>query len=272
MVSLRKDDGFIELDSLKYKKENESYIFMINDKKYYFKKARSINKVYNELISEEIAKDYKIDNAKYDLASLYGFVGSISEDFIDSNKFIFIRDLIDSHIKDRGLSKYNNLNDLKELLKNEYNNEDLFNKLLDIFVFDILIGNSDRHIENYGLYINDKPRFAPLFDNEYMLSTSSVYTGIYSIGLTREDYRPLLDLYTKEDDYIKKAYGKYDIYERILDKIDMIDSANMKKVLDRVEDRIDSKIIDPIKEEITSKMEDNYKNIKRKIKEYSIRT
>ena len=271
MDNFKRDEGFIELDGMQYEKEFNSYVFDINSKKYYFKKASSVHKVYNELIAEEIAKDYGIDNAKYDLASHYGYIGTISEDFNSLNNFIYMKDLINKYIEEPGLSKYNNLKDLKEILKKEYGNDELFDKLLDIFVFDVLIANSDRHNENYGLYIDNNPRFAPLFDNEYMLSNASIYTGIYSIGLTKEDYRPLIDLYSLEDDYIKKAYNQYGIYDRILDKIEIINESNMNKIIDRVENRINAKIIKPIKEDISFKMRDNYNNIYKKIKKYSLK-
>lgn len=53
-----------------------------------------------------------------------------------------------------------------------------------LYNFDVLIGNSDRHTENYGLFITDADvSFAPLFDHENMLDDRAIYDGEYCLGI-----------------------------------------------------------------------------------------
>lgn len=257
-------DGFIELDDYDYRKVSYYYyVININNNKYYFKKSKSIRTVYNELIAEELAKDYGIENVKYDLASLDGFIGVISEDFIKDRSFIYIGSLLAKFHKNEFIPQYNNLKDLQECIMKKYGDKSLFDSILDMFIFDMLIGNVDRHTDNYGLFVDNNISLATIFDNEYMLDPRSVYDGTYSIGIDRDDYY-------KKDDITFKALSEYDLYDRLVNKIEIINESNMKRVLDRVESKINSKIDSDIKKEILSRMSDNNNRIKKNIKLYSL--
>lgn len=58
---------------------------------------------------------------------------------------------------------------LKSMNIDKENSDDIKTDFLKMIVFDCLIGNNDRHSENWGIIINNqsnKARFVPLFDNE----------------------------------------------------------------------------------------------------------
>ena len=168
-----------------------------------------------------------------------------------------------NNINDDEIDKYNNLDDLFSLLKTEMLKE----QLLDIFIFDILIANNDRHTLNYGLLDDGNNKvFAPLFDNELMLNYISIYDCIYGIGVTREDYDFYLDSYSTNDNIIDKAIEKYDIKDKIIDKLHLIDKKNFKDTLDLVEDRIGKKIELSIREKLEYKMNCNNNTLQKRLK------
>ena len=94
-------------------------------------------------------------------------------------------------ISNYGVTKNkNNLKDISAMFDETFPkdvSDKLKQDLLDIFLFDALIGNCDRNTDNYGLIVDGNPRFAPLFDNENMLSDYSIYYGNYTLGIDKND-------------------------------------------------------------------------------------
>lgn len=261
MEKYRNENGFIDISNLKSNSKFYSFWFEYDGIKYYFKKRRSSLDVYNELIAEELAKDFDILSAHYDLAIYNGNKGVISKNFISENdKYIPMKDiLINHHEKLCKVDKLNNLEDIWETLEDRYKNEEivekLMNQLVDIFMFDSLIGNYDRHVSNLGIIENKNGvNFAPLFDNEKILS-DSILNGVYSLGVDRDDYYLKI---LKENFLIKFFRVSIPEYiEYYKSKLWIISDENIDKVLKRVEDRTNSMINENLKQKIRDKFEIN---------------
>lgn len=265
MEKVRDNLGFIEIDKLDITIENLNKnikVFFYNGKKYYFKKCKKIDEVYNELIAEEIAKDYGINHVHYDLASYNGFIGVISEDFIKDNNYTSINDILTKFYK-TDIEKHNNLEDIWCVLDYLYKNKcivsKLMNELVNIFIYDIITGNIDRHVENYGIIEGGKICFNPIFDNEKILSDDSIIHGIYSIGIDESDYHKYAFEYGNNDNFIDKFLNLSDELYAILlkEKISIINDENIDIILNKVENRIKSKIPQSIINKIRLKFKQN---------------
>ena len=139
-------NGFIILDDLVDSRTTafNSFKFEYNGQEYFYKRSDLPDTVYNELVGEELAKDFGIRHAEYDLASYHENIGVISKNFIKKDEiFCTASDLLDDIIKKENkypLTQFNNLKLYKKILP-----ESVFKDLLRLFVFDVISGNNDRH-------------------------------------------------------------------------------------------------------------------------------
>lgn len=170
-----------EIDFIKY---YNGITFVYNDKKYFFKTIKKNYEFYNELIAEKIANRLGISCCRYYLACYHNKDGVVSEYFEDPNYITMYDYLLKKYPEDE-VDLANNLEDIWNAFYLDFNEvivKKLMTELTNIFIFDAIIGNCDRNIENYGLVINgEKTHFAPLFDNEKLLSRISVKYGQYAL-------------------------------------------------------------------------------------------
>ncbi len=129
-----------------------------DNKAYYFKK--SIDKYpfefWSEIIAYELGKQIGFDVLKYDVAIFHDEIGCVSQSMINNDE----EELIE-------IGKYlqafdNTFSPEDRKLRNEYTFQliggalqvfkldHFIDKLLEVLVFDALIGNSDRHQENWA--------------------------------------------------------------------------------------------------------------------------
>lgn len=252
----RNHQGFVDIGYLlnnkdaKLKDSNsffDKFCFIIGEDEYFYKRVVEKN-LYNELIAEELAKDFGIACAHYDIAVYDGKIGVISKNiFENGDKNFEMKKILNGEDN-------NNLTDIWDTLLFRYKNEKivekLMNEIVDVFMFDVLIGNSDRHTGNLQLVENDNNvKICPLYDNERMLSSDSIKYGIYFMGIERDDYyrdiafdenRNLLFRFLNMSDNIYKEIFK--------SKLWIISNENINKVINRVENRINNNIPDYIKE------------------------
>ena len=257
-------NGFIDLNNFTLKCDEDLliYTFIYNNEKYYFK-TRDINKVYNELISEELANDYDINCVHYDIAKYNGEYGVLSKDFIQEKQFISMSMILKDVYHE--IIKTNNIKDIKNALKMyEINNKflksyelnNIIDKLINVFMFDLLIANRDRHSNNLGLLIdNSHVDLAPLFDNEQLLNSYALFNNVFLLGIDKkiEFNFPILDYFFNTCD---KKY-----LEKFKEKLWIIKEENINNVLTKIENRINSKINDKIKEEKIERFKINQKKI-----------
>lgn len=236
------------------------YKIKYNNNIYYMKKIDNSEKLYNELIAEEVAHDFNIKCAHIDLGIYNGNYYCLSEQIYNNNdKFIPMQKMMDEHD--------NNLTYIWNLLEDEYSDRKLIAKLMDdivnIFLFDVLIANYDRHVGNYGLIIsNNNVSVAPIFDNENMLSIYSIVDGDFCIGMEDRDYYES-DLFTK---FLRLSDDMY--LEKIESKLWIIEPNNIENIIKRVESKLESKIDNEIKDKILLNFSDNLCSIKSIISYY----
>jgi hypothetical protein len=189
------------------KDNNGHYHFFYQQKEYIYKDCKNLESCYNELIAKKIADKLSIPCCDYIFTYYRGNVG-VSSELFDITNYISIKDMLKEtygevpieinnikYIDDEFRSKNNLESNWFALEKKyfEYENrqeivERLMNQIVKIELFDFLIGNSDRHTDNYGIINEEEIHISQIFDNEEMLSEYALYEGYYSIQVTEEDY------------------------------------------------------------------------------------
>ena len=159
MAIKRDDSGFLDFEKIKIKdyemvSESTCFTFTYRGNRYYFRPARQVEYVYNELIAYEIAKDFGIDAVPYDLAYVNGQIGNISKDFFEPG-MVHLEDMLKSFYG----TDHNkcNLSDVEFMLQEIYSTEvakKIGAQLIDLLMFDLIIGNADRHDRN--IIINER--------------------------------------------------------------------------------------------------------------------
>lgn len=264
MDELRDDNGYIRLDESMLVKifSLKLFLFKYKDKNYYVKN-RENPLCYNELIAEELAKDYGIKCVHYDIAIYNNKTTVISEDFVKDNKYIPMYSLIDSNFKNNTLEKiWNTLETMKfnkrHLTKNEV--ELLMNKIVDIFIFDILIANVDRNPYNYGLLVNGNTiDVAPIFDNEALLHDDALKDSNFLMNVDNEISGNVIEY------FLNISYSEY--FEKFKRKLNIISNENLLSVFNRVEQRTKSKINKGYKQILLEKFEMNKNKLEEIINE-----
>ena len=252
--------GFLILDHLKFEevcftRGYSHFYFICDGVKYYFKRTFSLDTIYNELIAEEIAKEFGIPHVHYDLASYHEHAGVVCEDFVKDGKYEMLSEILPN-------DHHNNLEqielELRKRYKDEYIVQGLMQELINIFMFDIVIGNSDRHVDNLGILENEYGiHFTPAFDNDLMLFDNAVYGDYYSIGVDTMDKQYDGHIISK----FIETYGEEYRYI-LLDKIEIVSPENMELIMARVEKRIGAQMNDYIQEKILREMAFYYEKIK----------
>lgn len=119
----------------------------------------------SEKLAYEIAKCLKIKSARIEFAKdENGTLGIISYLFINSsNTHTDAKDFFNVNDFDR--KKFCKIANIKSFLDKYGENE--FKSFIEMMVFDALIGETDRHEENWGLLKIDKEKYtmSPLYDN-----------------------------------------------------------------------------------------------------------
>ena len=252
--------GYIELEKMPIKKREEtnqlhSFTFLYWGKRYYFKEVKAINQSYNELIGYELAKDFGLEAIPYDLASYNGHIGFLSKDYMQDG-YVRLEDLLKNYY---GSSEdKNNLDDAATMLRDTYPPEvaeKIINDLLDLLMFDIVIGNYDRHDQN--IVIDTKNgKLAPISDNEMMLDSDAMYSQWYGFRMSADD-KYTLDSFLS---YLDSAG-----LVRFAKKVLIIQSNNIQSIMSRVEKKIGHPMNEYIKAEIVKKFSEYSGFLLRKI-------
>lgn len=119
------------------------------------------------LIEEVTNKKIEYSNNKInypEIEEIYEYFDNISESY--NSDFIEMKN---------GIIKANNLYDIWNVLEIyaqinnlDYNIEDIMNNLINMFIFDIITSQGDRHADNWSIIKNNKDnsiRLCPLYDN-----------------------------------------------------------------------------------------------------------
>lgn len=257
---------FFNLDNLPiiknkiFKKNHNSFSFNFNGKKYYFKYHKNIDNFYNELIAEKIANHLNIPCCHYYLAYYLDDYGVVSE-YIENPKYINMFDYLAKKYSKEECDYRNTLEDIWDAFYIDFNEKTtkrLMDELINIFIFDCLIGNFDRHNENFGLILDlENTHFAPLFDNEMMLSSWALEDGIYSLKI--EKYLPENNYSSNEINnllYQFLDYSDASFQTQLIEKLHIISEESIEMIFKELEH--DEIIIEePIKRKILDKFARN---------------
>ena len=120
--------------------------------------ANTGNEPYSEFYAAQIADAMGLDHVPYTLSKWKGSLCCVCELFTDIDH---------SFVPMWRFCKTKSIKEVAEYLRNL--GEDYFNAFCDMMIFDALIYNTDRHLNNFGLMVDNKSNqpyaFAPIFDN-----------------------------------------------------------------------------------------------------------
>ncbi len=256
-----------EVEILRSEEYGKKILFSYRGKKYYFKISKSLDSIYNELIACKIAKKMNLPCCEYYPAEHNGFVGVASE-YYEDKKAITMEEYIKSKFGSN-ISIHNNLTELTACFYTDFSEEvalRLTTELTNIFIFDAIIGNSDRNSTNYMIIIDgENTRLAPVFDNENMLDDHAIYDGDYSLGVDERDYTDG-DKFNVLYKFLDRADDE--TFNRFVAALRLISNDSITEIFDEISK--DTIVVEPIKEKIVrrmamnKKMIDNYLNSNRR--------
>lgn len=217
----------------------------------YFYKDKNCSKIspYNELVAEELAKDFGIPCVSYDLAALgKNRVGNISKNYkqdnvnyIEGTELLGLTHYYDSDLQndliDRIKPFRNILEDIWDGLEIRYHDypdqrkiiDGLMKKIVDIYLFDILTCQVDRHDKNWQIIESSEfIDIAPLFDNERILNATEMFAEV-SLGIDSV-WENLWESIQKFQEVSSEEFT-----DIIKDKLWIISEENLYKVFERIE-------------------------------------
>lgn len=141
-----------------------------------YKKDQHTTDHISEYIAYKLACLLNIECAKYEVGTYYGREGGMSYNILTNDKQRLIEgvDYIYGKYPSYDVNKLMNISDGKvyslEMIKESIQQIIEYKIFLVIPLFDYLIGNTDRHQNNWALIIeNEKARLSPLYDNSSSL-------------------------------------------------------------------------------------------------------
>lgn len=263
-MEVRNDKGQIVLDN--YNKLDNAFtrgrkqkIWLEKDEiKYLFKYGASNYEIWAELLTTELANQCGFEVAEYELATYKGKIGVVTKDFKKNGELIISGDRFIKSIQEI-LEENNIYHDIKE---NSIENimfaigtyslnqtvPDLFQQILNIWVFDGLVLESDRNNTNWSiLKQNNSIRFAPIYDCSTMAMLNNDISHFISSARFESDFLKITDqvqcalkLYNSSDGNFLKDFDlfcqKYPEQSKIL--IGAIEKIDIQTAIDNIERKI----------------------------------
>lgn len=250
-----KDFKFIQNESigrgsrkklLAMSKENEVAMFKYEREDYNCSEACS------EKIAYELAKKLGFECAKIDLA--YDNAGKIGVlNYYFSNEFTITHTDIVAYLN-KDTSERNNYYTVSNI-KSELDkiSPELFKGFIRIMIFDALIGEQDRHEENWGITKNQgKLSISPLYDNGDSLlrefknldTAKKYYEGIKDFDAYILRSRTIIYKENHKEQYkhfelIKYLFANYPvIVTKAIEKLKKLKDENIAKIVNRIPDEL----------------------------------
>ena len=292
---IRLSNGCVDLKKIREKINNGEYKKKIFLKDIDHSKLQiTVQSAYNELIAEELAKDFELENVHYDIYGLsYAPKGCFSEDFIEDKLSFTFKDLIWKR-KDKYYDMFDKrctLEEMRKLLElfpdiidedaleeNEIKKFNIYKRKLTeneidlimdqinkIYIFDILIANKDNNYGNFGILIDENTaKSMPCFDNEMLLNKDSINQGAYAM-LPDSYVADNINDFQQEPHKAIIHYFSKEENKKYLDlfksKLWIISEENIENVIKKVEERTKSKIDERTKNQYREGFRNNNENI-----------
>lgn len=240
-----------------FKGSHNIYNFKIDNDIYYFKEVPN-RELVMEMISKSIAFLLGIPYLKESIAILNDKYGLLSKSYLKENdKSYNLHNLMQNYFYEyndelldyKKLASLNNLEDTWFALEDRYEDEDIVKSLMDgitnIFMFDLLIGESDRTLRNIEIIESDNNVvLAPLYDTSSILTDKNT-----ALGVDEDDY--LKSDIEKLDKFLENSDSSYK--EKFYSYLNTLDSIGIEKIIEETEIENDFIINDSLKDEIITK-------------------
>ncbi|MFR1833657.1 MAG: HipA domain-containing protein [Lachnospiraceae bacterium] len=166
-----------------------------------FKKDVGTTDHVSECIAYEIAQLLEIPCAKFELGMYHGREGSMSYNIIENSNQIlaegiyFITLIYPEYNPEQFIDVVTKHRYSIEMVKKAIEKFVSIESFLKMLVFDYLIGNSDRHQNNWAIIIkNDKMEWSPLYDNSSSLCAYILEEQIAGyLGKDKNRWNSLID-------------------------------------------------------------------------------
>ena len=271
-------DKIINKDQIRpnFKGSHDIYNFKIDNNTYYFKEAPN-RELVMELISKSIAFILGIPYLDESIAILNDKYGLLSKSYLkDGDKSYNLQSLMQNYFYENNdeeelldykkLASLNNLEDIWFALEDRYEDNDIVKKLMDgitnIFMFDLLLRESDRTLKNIEIIENGTDiKLAPLYD------TSSIFSDMNTkLGIDEEDY--LKNDIDKLNKFLE--YSDNSSKEKFYSYLETLDSIGIEKIIEETEKENNLIISNDLKGELIAKFnerisifKDNEKRVSR---------
>ena len=258
-----------------FKGSHNIYNFKIDNDIYYFKEAPN-RELVMELISKSIAfilgipyldESIAILNDKYGLLSKsYLKVGDKSYNLQSLMQNYFYENNEEELLDYKKLDSLNNLEDIWFALEDRYEDNDIVKKLMEgitnIFMFDLLLRESDRTLKNIEIIENDTDiKLAPLYDTSSIFSDTNTKLGIDEEDYLKNDIDKLNKFLEYSDNSSKEKFYSY---------LETLDSIGIEKIIKETEKENNLIISNDLKDELIAKFnerisifKDNGKRVRR---------
>ena len=219
-----------------------------------------VSEACSEKMSYEIAKILEYKCAKIELAKdTEGTLGILNYLFIDIGTAEHIDAVSYLNIHSSERSKYYTISNIKKNL--DEIDKKLFDQFIKIMIFDALIGEQDRHEENWGIMkIENKYELSPLYDNGCSLLRNfknSKYAEEYYSG--KKDFDAYImkskTLIYKENGI--QQYKHFELIEFLNKKYHNIVQQEIRK-LNKLTDKIIEEIVEKIPDDLLTKKHKQY--------------
>lgn len=274
MVNL---DKIINKDNLipNFKGSHTIYNFKMDNDTYYFKEVPN-RELVMEMISKTIAFLLGILYLKESIAILNDKYGLLSKSYLkDDDKSYNLHNLMQNYFYEnnddelldyRKLASLNNLEDIWFALEDRYEDKNIVKNLMDgitnIFMFDLLVGESDRTLRNIEIIESyNTVTLAPLYDTSSILADKST-----ALGVDEDDY--LKSDLDKLDKFIENSDTAYK--EKFYSYLNTLDSIGIEKIIEETERENDFIIDNNLKNEIITKFNSRINMFKEHEKRVSI--
>ena len=274
MVNL---DKIINKDNLipNFKGSHTIYNFKIDNDTYYFKEVPN-RELVMEMISKSIAFLLGIPYLKESIAILNDKYGLLSKSYLkDDDKSYNLHNLMqnyfygnnDDELLDyRKLASLNNLEDIWFALEDRYEDKNIVKNLMDgitnIFMFDLLVGESDRTLRNIEIIESyNTVTLAPLYDTSSILADKSTALGVDEDDYLKSDLDKLNKFIENSDTAYKEKFYSY---------LNTLDSIGIEKIIEETERENDFIIDNNLKNEIITKFNSRINMFKEHEKRVSI--